>query len=134
MPLPLGEWKINSNGLEGTLLITGVSPEGLVSGSLNVVIGADGITGFWDETAHELTFALIPGGFPPEDPNPPTLPIFYKGFLYNTPPAPLPGQDIVWTLAGFFQLVDTSGTILIPGKAHARRNVFGWFAQITAIT
>lgn len=31
MPLPPGEWKINSNGLEGTLLITGVSPEGLVS-------------------------------------------------------------------------------------------------------
>ena len=131
MPLPTGAWNINSNGQEGSLVIDGVSATGVVGGEINVHIGGERITGFWDETSQELTFSPLPQGLPQESP---VLPILYKGYLFSTPLNPVPGQDIVWTLAGSFQSVDTGGAIPQTVPANARRNIFGWFAQTTAIT
>jgi hypothetical protein len=50
--------------------------------------------------------------------------------LFSTPQAPQPGQDILWTLAG--SVFDTANRELgiVP---TARRNEFGWFAQLTQI-
>ena len=41
------------------------------------------------------------------------------------------GQDVVWTLAGFVQFTDVGSAVNMGG--NARRNVFGWFAQITEV-
>jgi hypothetical protein len=39
---------------------------------------------------------------------------------------------VVWTLTGFVQLNDLTAALGMGG--NARRNAFGWFAQITEVT
>ena len=114
MTLKTGEWKMNQNGVEGPLtIITVDQATGLFGGSL---AGAS-FTGVWDETSRTITF---PGGFG-----------VFKGFLSSTPRNPVPGQDVLWTLAGFVQITDLPTAIQNGG--NARRTVFGWFAQITEV-
>ena len=55
----------------------------------------------------------------------------YKGFVFSTPRKPGPGQDVVWTLAGFVQFTDLGNAEFMCG--NARRAVFGWFAQRTEV-
>jgi len=85
--------------------------------------------GIWDETSRTLTFRCTlsgPGQQAPESQQ------IYKGLLFNTPRNPAPGQDVVWTLAGFVQYTDLSSVLGSMG-GNARRNVFGWFAQIPEV-
>jgi hypothetical protein len=121
MSLKTGEWKMNENGVEGKLQINDVNPEsGEVSGSIAGVA----VSGLWDETSRTISFASHSLGVA-------ELQRFYKGFLFSTPRNPVPGQDVVWTLAGFVQVVDLNFAKEMGG--NARRNVFGWFAQISEV-
>jgi hypothetical protein len=124
MSLKNGDWKMNENGAETTLTINNVDPNtGVVSG---MIVNVGPFNGLWDETSRTITFAS-------DTPNPGAIPRLrvYKGFLFSTPRNPAPGQDVLWTLAGFVQITDL-GTALGMG-GNARRNVFGWFAQITEV-
>jgi hypothetical protein len=130
MSLKLGEWKMNDNGVEGTFHIVNVNPNsGEVAGTID---GVGEFVGVWDETSRTITlacpvsFAGLPVGAPPLPPQ-----RVYKGFLFSTPRNPTPGQDVVWTLAGFVQFTDVGSAVNMGG--NARRTVFGWFAQITEV-
>lgn len=128
MPLQLGNWRINSNGFEGYLSIESVSAAGAVTGSLNTLTG-NRIIGFWEESSQELTFSpLAEGGNGIM-----ILPVFYKGYLFNTPANPQPGQDFVCTLAGFLQLIGDAGALIPIQNVNAKRNIFGWHAQISIV-
>jgi hypothetical protein len=127
MPLQLGNWRINSNGFEGNLVIESVSAAGAVTGSLNTLTG-NRIIGFWEESSQELTFSPIAEGGKGM-----ILPVFYKGYLFSTPAGPQPGQDVVCTLTGFFQLIDDAGVLIPIQNVNAKRNIFGWHAQINVI-
>ncbi len=138
MPLQLGTWKVNVNGLQGDLVIQSVGAKGVLSGQ---IFGFQ-VRGFWDEGSQTLTFiAQKPLQVPPEvviSFTPPieieltqVIPHFFEGHLFRTPPVPEPGQDILWTLAGTVQ--DASGEGANGVLGTARRNVFGWFAQITQV-
>jgi hypothetical protein len=131
MPLKIGEWKMNENGVEATLYINSVNPDnGEVLGSIGGAVGP--VVGIWDETsraitlAHPISLVPLPVGEPPLPP-----PRVYKGFLFSTPRNAAPGQDVVWTLAGFVQSIDVGTAVGMGG--NARRTVFGWFAQITEV-
>lgn len=137
MSLKSGDWKMNENGAEGTLHINNVDPSnGNVLGVINLVGGpfvGGQCEGIWDETSRTVTLACPippPGrvrvGAPPPDPQ-----RVYKGFLFSTPRNPAPGQDVLWTLAGFVQLTDVGDAIQMGG--NARRTIFGWFAQTTEV-
>ena len=125
MSLKTGECKINISGVEATLAIDSVDQNsGAVSGSITgpvsgsfTGLGSFEGGGIWDETSRTLTFLAVHQ--------------LYKGFLFSTPRNPEPGQDVVWTLAGFVQVTDLPTAIQNGG--NARRNVFGWFAQITEV-
>jgi hypothetical protein len=121
MSLKLGAWKMNENGVEGTLLFQTVDPDtGAVSGGIE---GFGALKGLWDETSRTINFVAFTEAV--------SSPRFYKGFLFSTPRNPAPGQDVVWTLAGFVQLIDLGNVVSMGG--NARRTVFGWFAQITEV-
>jgi len=125
MSLKIGAWKLNENGVEDALKITSVDPNsGVVAGS----IGANSFAGLWDETSRTLTFfaPVLSGG--EVEPAPPR---FYKGFLFSTPRNPAPGQDVLWTLVGFVQVTDSAAAGVMGG--NVRRNMFGWFAQISEV-
>ena len=129
MPLPVGTWKINLNGTEASFTITGVDPDGNVSGSLPLLF-SDGIAGFWDETSQELTLAPLPLT---EGEHRTILPMIFKGYLLSTPSSPRPGQDVVYTLTGYYQEIVLDPNPSGPRDVSSRRNIFGWFAQITVI-
>ncbi len=121
MPLPTGTWKMNINGRELNFIIASVQ-EGIFSASL-----LDGPqTGFWDEVSQTITFGFSIGqGGTAEV-------AVFKGYLFRGPENPAPGRDVVATLAGSVQVSVGSfaAANLIPSP---RRNVFGWFAQITEV-
>ena len=118
MPLPIGTWKITVNGAEGALEINEAG--GLVTGLLMT----EAIDGSWNETAQCLSFVslaqLSATAFQFRG--------FYVGYLFSTPRAVQPGQDILWTLCG---VVHATPQVESPayGQAHPLRNVFGWHAQ-----
>jgi hypothetical protein len=128
MSLPPGNWLINSNGFEGYLVIDSVDAAGRVEGSL-MLIGASHVSGFWNEGTQELVFAPVA----PEGAGI-VLPIFYRGYLFSSPATLQPGQDFIWNLSGFFQMLDTTDLHIanVP-TPNSRRNKFGWFAKYTAI-
>jgi hypothetical protein len=113
------------------LTIDSVHPgTGVVSGSID---GLGSLTGVWDETTRTLTFACPTVGGPNVDQEGQRIiQRWYKGFLFSTPRNPAPGEDVVWTLTGFVQLNDLTAALSMGG--NARRNAFGWFAQITEVT
>ena len=129
MSLKLGEWKLNVNGYEGTLSIQSVNNSGAVQGVMfSSREGALNFTGIWDDTARIISFGplLAPAGTAGTD-----IREFYQGFLFSTPAIPEPGQDILWTLSGFFEVADPLRLGIY--QANARRHTFGWFAQITEV-
>jgi hypothetical protein len=122
MPLQTGVWHMNVNGVEGDLNIQSVDNNGVVAGMLF----GQGIQGFWNEVTQSISFATHVINVNQITPR------FYKGFLFSTPFQPQPGQDVLWTLAGF--TVDVSGQSDITNVAgNSRRNEFGWFAQVKQI-
>jgi hypothetical protein len=115
MSLKIGEWQMNENGTPKNLTISGVDPaNGVVSGSIEAI---GDLSGLWDETSRTISFTCGQR--------------FYKGCLFGTPSNPAPGQDMVWTLAGFVQINKLDDAASMGGNAS--RNVFGWFAQITEV-
>jgi hypothetical protein len=127
MPLKTGDWQMNENGAQIKLTIDGVTP------GTGVVSGFGPLSGFWDETSRTITFACPSIAGPNVDLRGQQIIIqrWYKGFLFSTPRNPERGQDVLWRLAGFVQLNDLAAALGMGG--NARRNVFGWFAQITEV-
>jgi hypothetical protein len=125
MSLPPGTWKANLNGTEGDLVIDAPDQQGVFTGKF---FGTD-IKGFWEEASQTITFSLtvfFGGGSP-------TIALF-KGYLFRTPPNAAPGRDLATTLTGFVQLnVGGAGAATFPALGTARRNIFGWLAQITEV-
>jgi hypothetical protein len=111
-------WKINGNGYKGDLVISSVDSAGRVSGT---VYGNEIRDGFWDEDAQKITFTRITQA---DDPS-----TFqkYTGYLFKNPiGSPGPGEDITYTLAGYFEAL--SGTGGTP-----ERPLYGWYAQYVQI-
>ena len=131
MSLKIGDWQMNENGAQIKLTIDSVHPgTGVVSGSID---GLGSLTGLWDETTRTITFACPTVGGPNVgEEGQKIIQRWYKGFLFSTPRNPAPGEDVVWTLTGFVQLNDLAAALGMGG--NARRNAFGWFAQITEVT
>ena len=131
MPLPIGTWRINVNGLLGDLVIETIDPKlAVVDGSL---IGTSGLgtsffRGTWNETSQCLTFVLVR---PNAEGHPTFVPQFFRGLLFSTPMEPPAGHDILWTLVGSLWDTVQRGDLGIRGTA--RRNEFGWFAQLTQV-
>ena len=121
MPLPTGTWKMNLNGKELNFIIGSIQ-EGIISAMLL----DQSQTGFWDEVSQTITFgfSIGQGGLA-------SVAVF-KGYLFRSPENPAPGRDVIATLAGSVQVsIGPFATAnLIPSS---RRNVFGWFAQITEV-
>jgi hypothetical protein len=125
MPLPLGIWTINVNGTQGRLEIKEVNILGILVGQM-----LDGILieGFWNEVSQMVTFSTHVN----QELEMLNVRESFKGYLFSTPQTPGPGQDILWTLAG--SVLSTGGNSNIFSiKATARRNEFGWFAQLTQV-
>jgi hypothetical protein len=118
MPLPTGDWKANVNGVAVDLVINAPNAEGVFDGTLGDVQ----IRGFWDESSQTISFGLI---LPTHLPVAPIA--MYTASLLRSPAPAAPGQDVTVTLSGSMRTTPDW-----PGSS-ARRNVFGWFAQITEI-
>ena len=126
MPLPTGTWKMNVNGKELDFTIQSVQvQEG--QGVFSAFLLAESLTGFWDEVSQTITFGLTKG-----QQDAASAAAVFKGHLFRSPENPAPGRDVLATLAGSVQVSVGSfaGANLITSS---RRNVFGWFAQITEV-
>jgi len=126
MPLPAGTWKATVNGAETDFVIEAPNAQGVFQGSLFDTP----IRGFWDETSQRLTFTMtvfFGPGFP-------TIALL-TGYLFRTPPNAPPGRDVVATVTGTVQanVGDAGPAGAFPTLGTARRNVYGWFAQITEV-
>jgi hypothetical protein len=133
MPLKLGTWNMNLNGHQGTLSFDSVDAEGKVTGTINSDTFNLPVTGLWDNTSSTLSFS--PNLVVVDDPaGPMAFPWkwFFKGVLFSTPFDPEPGQDIEWTLVGFFEVLDQQ--TLEKHRGNSRRNKFGWLAQIREVS
>jgi hypothetical protein len=123
MPLPTGTWKMNVNGkeLDFTIQSGGEVFNGFLLGESQ--------TGFWDEVSQTITF-----GFSKKTAGPDGLAAVavFKGYLFKSPENPAPGRDVVATLAGSVQ-VNIGSFAAANLITSSRRNVFGWFAQITEV-
>jgi hypothetical protein len=117
MPLPVGLWKMDVNGLEVNLQVQAAPQTQAFTASIDLIEGT--INVFWDEASQTITFLCKHEG----------ASAWFKGYLFRTPQAAEPGQDLVATLAGFAQV---EGSILFC-TGTSRRNVFGWFAQKTEV-
>lgn len=121
MPLPTGTWKMNINGKELDFTIQSVQ-----EGILSAFILGESHTGFWDEVSQTITF-----GFSKGQGGSAAVAVF-KGYLFRSPENPAPGRDVVATLAGSVQV--SIGSFAEANLiTSSRRNVFGWFAQITEV-
>ena len=132
MSLKLGSWKVNVNGVEGNLGFDSLDQQNVLLGQLGLgAVPAVDIQGFWDETARSILFSPISIEQAIQGPLQVPIPVQFKGFLFSTPTTPEPGQDILWTLTGYYQVSSATNLPMIIGQA--RRNTFGWFAQITEV-
>ena len=121
MPLPTGIWKMNINGIELDFTIQSVQ-----EGGFSAVLLEESRTGFWDEVSQTITFGLSKGQGGLD------VVAVFKGYLFRSPVIPAPGRDVVATLAGSVQV--SSGSFAAANlMTSSRRNVFGWFAQITEV-
>jgi hypothetical protein len=123
MPLLTGQWRAFVNGLEGDLTIDSVDGNGRVSGELIVpgVVNpsAQGLVGLWDEASGALTFFWLGGE------------VVFTAHHFQSSSRAEEGRDITHTLAGHC-VVRAPGPLgtLSP---TARRQQFGWFAQLTQV-
>jgi hypothetical protein len=126
MPLPPGAWKANVSGAETALNIGTPDAKGQFVGQLFGV----NLTGLWDEPGQRILFTLSSGAVNPL--GTPEVALFV-GCLFRTPTNPAVGEDVVVRLAGTFQVNSIDPEPNLP-QASARRNTFGWQAEITEIS
>jgi hypothetical protein len=125
MPLKLGVWSCNLNGVTGELHLTGLDATGQVTGMLNVLGPLKGaIIGLWDETSREFSFIIKDLVSDLESP-------YFEAVVFSTPKGAEPGRDVVWSMLGFFHVIDQ--TLLSVHGGNSRRNTFGWAANITEV-
>lgn len=128
MAIPSGVWKSNINGVETVLLLDPANQTGVIAGR---IFDTD-FQGFWDESTQVLKFQILVF----QDPRDLVVATF-TGHLFRTPINPEPGRDVQATLVGNFQMTPSLLLSLpkmpFPATGTARRNVFGWFAQISEI-
>jgi hypothetical protein len=125
VPLPSGSWKANMNGVELDLQLEPPSQSGVVTGKL---LNAD-FRGFWEESSQRIVFpvtVIFEGGS--------SVLALFTGYLFRTPTNPEPGRDVSATITGHFQMTPSSSPNLpFPASGTARRDVFGWYAQLPEI-
>jgi hypothetical protein len=111
MPLQTGTWKINSNGVLGTLAISSVDPQGKVQGQLTFGGSSTAILGLWDEISAKLKFTASDSGGVTA----------YTGYMWADQ-FRMPGitGGSVLTLAGHYE----------TSNGSADKFAFGWYAQI----
>lgn len=129
MPLKLGTWHCNINGAEGTLFITNLDATGSVTATLQNPLWNNmnnKVIGLWDETSRKFSFTTEFQAEPAQ-----VQPLF-EAIVFSTPLVLEPGRDIVWTMVGFFHVVDQN--VLIANGGNARRHTFGWFANSTEVS
>ncbi|MBV8364445.1 MAG: hypothetical protein JO033_01095 [Acidobacteriaceae bacterium] len=118
MPLPIGDWRINSSGVLGTLSIAKADTAGNVFGTLSssgFKTPSVAVLGFWDELTAKLTF-MASGAVSANNTR------TYTGFLFPDKHR-MPGIEggSVSTLVGFYEDFTSATT---------DRIAFGWYAQI----
>ena len=116
MALTTGIWNINGNGYPGQLNIVSVDSQG----KLNGTVYGQPIEGFWDDISQKIMFMRIIDASKPS-----TLQI-YTGYLFKTPVRPRAGQNITYTLTGFFEAFAGTGAV-------AQRTLYGWYASVVVI-
>lgn len=133
MPLQIGTWTINSNGVLGQVVITSVDSAGNLNGTLiwGAGVAPVPIQGFWNELSQEISFGLaVNYVVPPSTTLAPVFWALFTGYLFidQMRMAGISGA-VVYTLAGSFQ---ASGINFGPASniGSARRHVFAWYAQI----
>lgn len=124
MPLPIGTWKANINGLETDLIISGSNAQNIFSGTL---INAP-LNGFWDEVSQTFSFSITINFV-----NAIPCVALFKGFLFRTPQNPAPGADVTATLTGSMQITVGDGVQPTFAITSSRRHEFGWFANIVEV-
>lgn len=128
MALKLGDWKLNLNGLEGTLSLKSVDVSGSVTGTLSIPISGamstHEVVGLWDETSRKISLTFVPS---------PTVkvPAVFEAVVFSTPFKPEPRRDVAWTMVGFCHAVDLPLVTILGG--NAKHNTFGWFANIIEV-
>ena len=124
MPLPTGKWKANVNGTETDLSLDAPNQQSVFLGQF---LGAE-FSGFWDESSQSVAFTItvvLPTS---------TVTASFEGHLFRSPANPEPGRDVVATIAGSLHMsVGNLSPGSFPAIGTSRRNVFGWFAQITEV-
>jgi hypothetical protein len=127
MPLSAGTWKANLNGTPVDLTIGGVDPQGLVPINL---LGVN-THAFWNEVAQSLSIGLVVnfvGGAGAG------IVSIFEACLFRSPADPQAGQDVTATLAGTFRVAGGSvAQGAFPAIPTSRRDVFGWYAQLTEV-
>jgi hypothetical protein len=125
MPLPTGIWKANVNGTEIDLTINAPNQQSVFFGQF---LGAE-FKGFWDESTQSVAFTvnvIFEGSTP--------VTASFGGHLFRSPTNAEPGRDVVATIAGSLHMsVGHISPGTFPAIGTSRRNVFGWFAQITEV-
>ena len=116
LPLPTGNWNINGNGSTGVLTITSINAQGQLTGT----VYGQPLIGFWDSASNKILFMRLINTSQPA-----TFQI-YTGYLFRNPITPQGGQNVTYTLTGYFVAFSGSG-------GTAQMNHFGWFAQVTVV-
>jgi hypothetical protein len=117
MPLPVGVWKIDANGVVGNMEIDSVDGHGNITGTLTIdAPHKDGLAGFWNEASQSIIFQRL------MDDAGPTFQL-YSGYLFRDP---LNNAANPYSLAGYFEAFGPNS------GATAQRPVYGWYAQWTA--
>lgn len=141
MSLLTGEWSMVADGHDGVLHIEYIDPPGLldthlVIPGLGLGTGGDPFVdhevGYWDEGSQTIILHYVSMAQPGTSPHLGNI-FTFKGCQFSTPHEASPGQDIVWTLAGLFEMghgrtIVDSSAVTVP---NARRSCFGWYATKT---
>jgi len=110
-------WNMNSNGRRTDLVIQQIEDG---PGNLTGTVFGDPIQGFWDHGAQKITFLHR------RDINNPFGYQIYTGYGFHNPIEPEAGDNVTYTLAGYFQAFRAQG-------GTARRNLFGWVARLEQV-
>ena len=124
MPIPSGDWKGNFNGVEAPIRFNPPNAAGQITGTFSNF----DFRGFWDEVGQTVVFpvTIVFEGATP-------IIALFRGYMFRTPQQAEPGRDVLVSLSGHFEVTPASAVLPFAATGTARRNVFGWFAQIVEV-